>query len=286
MPGADGQLAQLCDEKRIANRVTGRRCVGLSSSLVFTLTPTGIHSSSIDFLSKATITSYNSTGSAHTRSIPRESRKARMTPCCGEAEQYGAGRAGGSPWRDTTHTSNPSTALPCGRGGALKRLTQQRGNGGLSWLHAGVQVCLQVKALSRKLTSSLKTACRAGLLWAGPRAWGSPTVANTKERAQTFHARMLPLSFLLSCPALLPAPLHDGWRLAGSSDRSRQSVDGYLSRCSDCLGTPVYPQGRLRFLFTILGTWKLCTRPIGNHNKEEQSNCAKTLLVLRSSEVC
>lgn len=28
---------------------------------------------------------------------------------------------------------------------------------------------------------------------------GSPTVGNTKERAQTFHARMLPLSFLLSC---------------------------------------------------------------------------------------
>lgn len=71
-----------------------------------------------------------------------------------------------------THTTIPLHRPARGRDGSLKRLTQQRGNGGggLSWLHAGVQVCLQVKALSKR---------QAGRTCGTPRM-GSPTVANTK----------------------------------------------------------------------------------------------------------
>lgn len=114
----------VCARGRRATRPTLRReahsqpcsrptmCGAPSSSSSLTLTLTRVYSSSIDFISTATITSYNSTGSAHTRSIPRESRKARMTPCCGE-RVWGARAAGrAAPLGGTPHTQgNPSTAL-------------------------------------------------------------------------------------------------------------------------------------------------------------------------------
>lgn len=52
------------------------------------------------------------------------------------------GRQGGRLPLAGHHTQGQPLHRPaCGRSGSLKRLTQQRSSGGLSWLHAGVQVC-------------------------------------------------------------------------------------------------------------------------------------------------
>lgn len=127
------------------------------------------------------------------------------------------GRAGGSPWRDTTHTRQPLHRPACGRCGSLKRLTQQRGNGALSWLHAGVQVCrcAGVPAGEGSLTSSQALPKRQAGRTCGTPRMGSPTVANTKERAQTFHACTPSSSFLLSCRVhyfLLHLTMVGDWR--------------------------------------------------------------------------
>lgn len=116
-----------------------------------------------------------------------------MTPCCGEASSVWGGRAGGSPWRrDTTHKATPPP--PCLWPRWVPETTHAAtGQRGVSWLHASVQVCLQVKALpqAHKLSQNGKPGGPPG----GTPRMGSPTVANTKERAQTFHARMLPFLF-------------------------------------------------------------------------------------------
>lgn len=91
-----------------------------------------------------------------------------------------------------------------------------------------MHVCLQVRKLSRESKLSQNGMPRGP---GGTPRMGSPTVANTKERAQTFMpACMLPFFVELSY-----FPLHftkvAGWRVV---DRSR--LPGCLSRCSDSLG--------------------------------------------------
>lgn len=165
-----------------------------------------------------------------------------MTPCCGEpGRQYGAaGRAaplgGGTP-----HTRQPLHRPACGRGGSLKRLTQQRGNGGVELAACRCAgVCLQV-SLGEEAHKLSQNGKPGGTSWRDP-AHGEPHCSKHEGESPDLPCPHASFSFLLSCRALLAAPPHDGWRLAGSSDRSRQSVDGCLSRCSDCLGTPDYPR--------------------------------------------
>lgn len=68
--GPDRRSLQPCDERRVANRVSGRTMWGFFPSLLNPLA--GLHSSSnIDFISKPTITTTIAPGSCHTRSIPR-----------------------------------------------------------------------------------------------------------------------------------------------------------------------------------------------------------------------
>lgn len=123
---------------------------------------------------------------------------------------------------------------------------------------------------------------QAGRTCGTPRM-GSPTVANTKERAQTFHACAPSFSFLLSCRVhyfLLHLTMVGDWRgrLTGQGSLAARA------RCSACLGTEL-PNVVCASSSPFLAPGSYCTRPTSNHSKEEQSNRMKTLLILSSSEV-
>lgn len=108
----------------------------------------------------------------------------RAAPLGGRAPRRADGQ-------DTTHKL-PLHRPARGRGGALKRLTQQRGGGEGSWLQVGVRACLQVRKSSVP-RRALETASRAG-----PRAW-APHCSKHEGEPRTFmpacNARVLPFFF-------------------------------------------------------------------------------------------
>lgn len=115
-----------------------------------------------------------------------------MTPCCGEASTVWGGRAaplGGAP--HTRPTPPPPCLWPQWVPETTHAATEQRGVELAACRCAGV--CLQVSLgeEAHKLSQNGKPGGPPG----GTPRMGSPTVANTKERAQAFHARMLPFLF-------------------------------------------------------------------------------------------
>lgn len=115
-----------------------------------------------------------------------------MTPCCGEAVWGGQGGrlplAGHHTHKQPLHRP---ALWPRWGPETTHAATGQRG---VSWLHAGVQVPAGESSLSQAHKLS-QNGMPGGPAVGGTPRMGSPTVGNTKERAQTFHARMLPLVF-------------------------------------------------------------------------------------------